>query len=236
MKPRAFDFDADYGRQYDNIIRLVFPAYDELFPIGLAMLAAALSEDAHLLIVGTGTGKEIATFAGRRPGWRFTGVDPSEQMVEQAVRRVRAAGIEQRVSLHHGYVADLPPEPRFDAATLVCVMHFVPDDGSKLKLLRDIAARLRAAAPLLLVDACGRRGSEALERMMAAWMWYVRDRGLTMKDQRAYEKQVRDGVHSVPETRVRELLDQAGFEEPTRFFSAFVFDGWVTRRGPSRPD
>lgn len=227
---RPFDFDGDYGRQYDSIIRLVFPAYEELFPIALAMLAAELPEDAQLLIVGAGTGKEIATFAARRPGWSFTGVDPSQQMLDRAAKRVRAAGIAHRVTLHCGYVADLPDGRRFDAATLVCVMHFLRDDGGKQALLEDVAARLAPGAPLLLVDANGAAGTPALERMMRAWMWYVRDQGLTAAEQRAYEQHVRDGVVLVPDERLRALLGEAGFDDPVRFFSAFVFDGWIARR------
>ncbi len=233
---RPFDFDADYGRDYDRIIRRVFPAYDELFPIALAMLAATLPEEAHLLIVGAGTGKEIGTFAARRPGWRFTGVDPSAQMIAQAAARARAAGIERRVTLHEGYVAALPTDRRFDAAAMVCVMHFMSDDGGKRALLDDIAARLTPGAPFIVVDACGQEGSPELERMMAAWMWYVRDQGLTTEDQRAYEQQVRRGVHPVSESRMLTLFEEAGFTTPTRFFSAFVFAGWMARRGAEGRD
>lgn len=232
---RPFDFDADYGRAYDEIIRRVFPAYEDLFLMVLATLEPVTREGADVLVAGCGTGMELATFATRRPDWRLTGVDPSAQMLAQAARRVTAAGAGDRVTLHRGTVASLPPAARFDAATLICVLHFVPDDGGKLRLLRDLAVRLEAGAPLVLVDANGQARSPAHERLMTAWMGYVRHRGLSGEEQCGYERQVRDGVYFVTAERIRGLLAEAGFVAPTRFFSAFVFDGWVTQRSGRTP-
>jgi tRNA (cmo5U34)-methyltransferase len=225
-----FDFDAAYGARYDAFIKRVFPGYEALFDMTLAHLSGALGDQADLLIVGSGSGTEIMTFGSRRPGWRFTGVDPSQQMVEIAGRRVREAGLDGRVRLHHGLVAELPAERAFDAATLICVMHFVPDDGAKQALLSDVAGRLRSGGALVLVDAIGEPGTPGFDQEMAAWMRYVQLRGLTPAEQLEYHRQVMASVSFITEPRIMELLRAAGFAEPDRFFAGFLFNGWVARR------
>lgn len=57
------------------------------------------------------------------------------------------------LKLQTGIVADLPEHDRFDAATLILVMHFIPDnEEGKIRLLRNIAQRLRKGVPLIISD------------------------------------------------------------------------------------
>lgn len=63
----------------------------------------------------------------------------------------------ERVQLYRGYVDSLPEAKIYDAATLLLVMHFIPDDGSKLLLLQNIAKRLRSGATFVLADLHGDR-------------------------------------------------------------------------------
>lgn len=73
-----------------------------------------------LIDVGTGTGRGALPFA--RKGWRVTGVDSSEAMLEEC-RRL-AEGIQ--IELRRGDVLDLPVEDAsFDSlVSLNCIMHF----------------------------------------------------------------------------------------------------------------
>ena len=83
------------------------------------MTALLLSEQApgaaHLLIVGAGGGLELASLATAKPGWRFTGVDPSPAMLDLA--RVAVAPFAERVHLVEGTVDQAPAGP-FDGAKL----------------------------------------------------------------------------------------------------------------------
>ncbi len=227
MKP--FDFDAEYGAQYDTLIRQVVPGYDDLHLSVLAVFST-LPEAAEVLVVGIGSGAELVTLGRGGRGWRITGVEPSEQMIAIATERVRRAAVNGRVRIHHGYVDGLPPEPAFDAATLVCVLHFLPDDGAKLGLLRAIAERLRPGATFVLVDGYGAPGTDEFARMWNGWMALIPLKGLAGADLDDYRRQVEEGVHFIPGERVAELLGQAGFTAVRQFYRGFVFGGWVATR------
>lgn len=228
MKP--FDFDADYGAGYDTLIRQVVPGYDDLHIAVLAELTP-VADDADVMVVGIGAGAELVTLGRARSGWRLTGVEPSAQMIAITRERLRRAGLDARVRIHAGYTDGLPDERAYDAATLVCVMHFLLDDGAKLALLRSIASRLRPGARLILVDGCGARGTPQFEADWNGWMQFIRGKGLTGTELDAYRRQVEAGVHFVPATRIVELLRASGFEQIRQFYRAFVFGGWTAVLG-----
>lgn len=227
----GFDFESEYGTQYDRLIRRIVPGYEDLFAQILAFLWEALPDEADVLVVGAGSGSELLSFGVRRPAWRLLGVEPSQQMAAIVTERVRAAGLDRRVRTHRGYASELPAERRFDAATLDLVLHFLPDDGAKQGLLRDIAARLRPGAPFVLVDGHGEPGTPGFARVMAGWMRYLRIRGMSEEDLATYRGEVDAGVHFIGEQRLLELCRAAGFEEPVGFYRSMVFGGWVMRAG-----
>jgi tRNA (cmo5U34)-methyltransferase len=212
------------------VIRQVVPGYEQLNTMVLAFFEARVPLGASVLVVGAGTGSELVAFGWARPEWRLTGVEPSAQMADFAVERLRAAGLGGRVQLHRGYAHDLPAEPAFDAATLISVMHFLPDDGAKLSLLESIASRLRPGAPFALMDANGEPGTPEHEELMAAWMAFVRLQGMTPEEQEEYAEQVRTGVHWTSERRTRELLAEAGFVDVRLFYRGLLFGAWVATR------
>ncbi len=230
----ATDFDRNPPvavGSYDESIRTFAAAYDQLFPMAYACLRSIAGDDARLLIVGAGTGMEICTFGPRSPRWRFTGVDPSADMLAIARSRIEAARLADRVTLRQGYVHDLPAESRFDAATCILVMHFLPDDGSKRLLLKSIADRLKPGAPLVLVDDFGDAGSGAFRLMLGAWKTYVIGQGADPAVvEYAFGEENRKRFHYVSEERIAELLREAGFGPPARFFTGFLYGGWMALR------
>lgn len=226
----GFDFDGDYAARYERVIRQVVPGYDDLMHLTPAALRMRVGPAARVLVVGAGSGNELAAYAQGEPGWHLMAVEPSERMLAQARARMAGLGMESRVEFFPGHLADLPETEPFDAATLLLVLHFQPDDGSKLGLLRDIAARLRPGAPVALVDSHGNSGTPAFDRMMEAWMRFARYHGVSKEEEALYREQVRDGVFNVSEERVTELLRDAGFGTPSQFYRALVFGGWVAQR------
>ncbi|HUF28749.1 MAG TPA: class I SAM-dependent methyltransferase [Gemmatimonadaceae bacterium] len=230
MSSAGFDFDAEYGANYDRIIRQVVPAYDHLFPMVLALLRDRVRRDARVLVTGVGSGSELVTFASAEPGWLLTGVDPSAQMLAITRAKLAQRGVASRVTLHQGVTQELPPAAPFDAATLICVLHFHPDDGAKLELLRAIAERLRPGAPLALIDGRGEPGTPEFEAMFAAWMRFIELMGMDDEGRATYRAQLEASVRWIPERRLRELLAEAGFGEVARFYEALAFGGWLAVR------
>ena len=230
MHEEAFDFDGVYGEGYEALARRVIPGYATLFPMVGALIDPDLPPGARVLVVGAGTGIELVTFKRIRPDLRLHGVDPADQMLELARRRVTAAGLADGITYQHGYTSNVPPAPPFDAATLINVLHFVPDDGSKAELIADIAARLKPGGVFVLFDLHGDPGSEEHERYMPAWRRYWKIRGMSEAEGSDFEERIRLGIHFAAPERVVELARAAGFIQPRRFYQSLLYGGWTFRR------
>jgi SAM-dependent methyltransferase len=98
---------------------------------------------AHLLDLGCGPGSDAAVLAAR--GYRITAIDWSRAMVEEAGRRVRDAGVADRVDIQHVGIHEIErlerAAPPFDAAysnfgPLNCV-------ADLQAVARSVAARLK---------------------------------------------------------------------------------------------
>ncbi|MBI5120782.1 MAG: methyltransferase domain-containing protein [Rhodospirillales bacterium] len=223
-------FHDQRASRYDDTVRKVIPGYETLHAMAQFLLEDILGHDAHLLIAGCGTGEEIERLAPHHPGWRFTGVDPSDAMLKQASERLKAKGLQDRAQLVCGTVADLEPATKFDAAACLLVMHFLPDDGTKANLLSGIAQSLKPGAPLILADLHGASDSPRYARMLAAWTRWQLAHGIDPVEVEKGLKHVARDIHFVSETRLFKLLHQAGFTGVEHFHQAFLFGGWLAFR------
>lgn len=85
---------------------------------------------ARVLDVATGTGL-VARELVRRRGVRVVGLDQSEAMLGEAVRRTRAAGLGERIRFVLGRAERLPfPDGAFDAVTFTYLLRYVDDPGA----------------------------------------------------------------------------------------------------------
>ncbi len=227
----AGTFDRERALSYDDNVHRLWAGYGAMRQVIAEVMAAALAgkEAASLLMVGIGTGSEVkplARYAGA--GVRFTGVDPSPEMLAVAREKLAAEGLLERTSLHACELRDLARGPLFDGAQMIGVLHHLPGDEARLELLREIAGRLKPGAPFVI--GC-RTGDDPL-------LWAVEDRRF-FADGRPPEaaEQRRKAVASlrVPasEAEVFALLAQAGFVEPRLIFGELHLKTWVTRYEPS---
>lgn len=138
---------SDYRR-----VQHVMPGVDALYRCIRAICDAKLEQDAQILIVGAGGGREIEALANSRRQYRLTGIDPSNAMLDVAREYVGLAQAGERVELIEGLTTDLPEIATFDAATSILVMHFLPDDGCKQEYLHEIRRRLKPCSTYLHVD------------------------------------------------------------------------------------
>lgn len=230
MDEDIFDFDGNYGERYEVLARRVIPGYRTLFPMFTALIEPDLPRRGRVLVVGAGTGIEIVHLKRARPDLRVHGVDPSEHMLELAERRVAEAGLSEGVTLQLGYTADIPTTPLFDAATLVNVLHFVPDDGGKAALLADIARRLKPGGVFVFFDLHGGDTPDEHDRYLSAWRRYWKIRDMSPEEMRDFNDRIREGIHFTPAARSIELALAAGFAEPERFYRSLLYGGWTFRR------
>jgi len=242
-------FDAARAARYDQDIPLAIPGYGVLHALTATLCAELLGArdggppEARVLLAGAGTGAELWALAAAGPAWRFVAADPSADMLAHLRARAASLGVHGRVTVHAGEVATLPgggPEGGaegggpFDAATLLLVLHFLPDDGAKRALLGDVAARLRPGAPLFLADMAGEPGTAAFELLLGAWEAHLRAAAGAPADRaREAAAAVRAQLHCVSEARLAALLGETGFEAPVRYWQGLMAGAWVARRAPT---
>ena len=222
-------FDAAKSKRYDTQLRNGVPGYDALHHMVHRLLRAYLPEEANVLVVGGGTGKEVLTCAPSSPGWRFTVVEPSPEMAALCLDTCARQGLSERIELHQGYLDGLPEGQTFDAATAILVCQFVKEESKRTDLLIQIAARLKPGDPLVLVDLSGDRRTESFKLMLTSWKdYYTKGEGPeTVKHIFAH---LDKDIGFLPEDRIAKMLEECGFEPPQPFYRAFLFVGWVTRR------
>lgn len=200
------------------------PGRDALFSIARCYFENKLNENAKILVVGAGGGEEIVSLGKSNPSWSFVGVDLSEKMLELANTRIQQEGLKNDVRLHKRSVFDLE-DVDFDAATCFLTLHFVPDDGSKLKTLQTIQTKLKSNAPFILVDGAGNKGTAEFEDDILAWKLHAQNNGLSPEH---LDKLV-DNVMNLPfvtEERELELLAGAGFRQIKKIYQGIWIHGW----------
>jgi tRNA (cmo5U34)-methyltransferase len=150
-------------------------------------------------------------------------------MVAPAAAGVEQAGLADRVTWVTGYIDSLPQDAVFDAATLIGVLHHLPEDAAKKHVLDSIASRLRPGAPFIL--ACNHYAYTAQPLLLGVWRQRWRMQGATPEEITAKLAKIQHAaVPPESEEAVFGLLDRAGFEQPVRFFSSLFWGAWLARR------
>lgn len=231
---RQFDatkhFDEKRANVYEAKIRRIVPGYEVMHDLSLNLLHHALPAEADILVVGAGTGQEALTYARAHPGWRITGVDPTEKMLAVARDRVGAQGLSDRIDLHLGKVEDLPDTPGFDAATSILVMQFLPDNGGKKEYLARISRRLKPGARFIIIDLVGEPSSPEFAMLLSAWESRQRFTGEDAEEVDKDFAHIRRDLQFIPEERMMALLREAGFGQVQKFFQSYLFSGWIAER------
>lgn len=86
-------FDLSRANDYERQCRIGLAGYDACHELAACLLSSHLGAGTprHVLVVGAGgTAQEVQVAAAMEPSWRFTAVDPSRPMLEQAAARIQA--------------------------------------------------------------------------------------------------------------------------------------------------
>ncbi len=231
--PKAFNFDGQYGEEYNELASRVIPGYDELFVATFALLHQRLGPNAQVLIVGCGTGREIEVFAPQTNGWKFDCVDPSQSMVEYSRQVAKRIGVSSSVNFHHAYTHELKLDYLFDAATVINVMHFLLDDGSKDALMQSVAQRVKPGGTVILFDLHGDPNQPYFKLFYNAWMHYMDLRGYTGKKKERLLQRLETGIAYVDQNRIVQICSDAGLRLIHPFWSGLLYTGWLFERTAS---
>jgi tRNA (cmo5U34)-methyltransferase len=217
---------ANYDRRIVNFI----PGYAAMHATSRALLQAELPADAKVLIAGAGTGAEAVLFARRNPRWQIAGFDPSAKMLKIARRRAREAGVAKARFYVGGDAQAVVVPPYFDGATAILVMHFLPDDGAKLRFVRGIAKRLKRGGAFILCDGGGDWNSADFQFQFGGWRAFQLAHRPDPENVAAAMANMRGDLALVSAKRTREILRAAGFCKIRKFYQAFLFSAYVAHK------
>lgn len=218
-------FSGERAAKYNSFVNRWIPGYEQLMKYIPGLISVNSNREVEsVLVVGCGTGNELMAINDQQPSWKLMGIDPSPEMVVQARQLLTGRA---NVTIRDGRIENLSSELSYDAATLLLVLHFIPDDGSKLKLLQEIAARLKPGSPLVLIDIYSDRKNIDIQLQMLKGMLLSDVAGAEI-DERLLA--IKDRIQHISEDRLVQLVKQAGFAAIHRFLQAGIYGGWILLR------
>ncbi|MBQ4877902.1 class I SAM-dependent methyltransferase [Pseudoalteromonas luteoviolacea] len=219
-------FTGDEALSYDKRIGKLVLGYELLHHTTAAQLSVTLDQDATILVIGAGTGKDIIELAKHNAGWQFIAQDISADMLAIADQNFTNLGLSDRVTIHLGPIKDAIYQA--DAALCLLVLHFVSDNGDKAELLKQIGLNLRAGGQLFLADLM--QPDTDFER--AAQLHYCqKELGLTDAGAQTMRHQFQEAFYPISGARLHELTSLTGFCSPSLYFKALGFSAHAIAKG-----
>lgn len=222
-------FEGGRAQTYDQSIRLWCPDYDFIHALLPAVLHYHLGgeHDKDILVVGSGTGTEVVSFLHFTDAWHITGVDPSSEMMSQAEAKLKSFS-GNRYDLITGTVDALNQDKSYDAAVSVLLLQFLPDDGAKLQLLKEISKRLKQGGKLVFVDIFGE--GDSLSYNLSLLRAFLSTKGMESDMIENGIRHIRDDLFPISQERLGQLLHEAGLGEIHLFTQSLVFGGWLATK------
>ncbi|QIO36751.1 class I SAM-dependent methyltransferase [Bradyrhizobium sp. 1(2017)] len=199
------------------------PGYNAMLSMAAILLAERARDDARILVLGAGGGLELKTFAQAQPGWSFDGVDPSAAMLGLA--RQTLGSLAPRAHLHQGYVDDTPDGP-FDGASCLLTLHFV-DVAERRRIAAEIRRRLKPGAAFVAAHLSAPNGDEERPLWLSRYSAFLTASGVEPEQATAARNAVTNHLEILTPAQDEAILREAGFSEPTLFYTGFTFRGWV---------
>ncbi|MDP2699771.1 class I SAM-dependent methyltransferase [Thalassospira sp.] len=218
--------DPDTISSYAEMAERNVPALRDLHRMVSLLLAEKVPADGRILVLGAGGGLELRAMARQNPDWRFDGVDPSPQMLDQA--RAVTHEFTDRITLHEGYIEDGPEGP-FDGATCLLTLHFLSQE-ERVRTLRDICRRLHTGAPLVIVHHSFENDDAGKDKWLSRFATYIATSEMGDAGNGINVEAMKERLPVLsPEQDVSTLLE-AGFSQVELFYAALTFRGWVAYR------
>ncbi|MEW4150284.1 class I SAM-dependent methyltransferase [Bacillus thuringiensis] len=215
---------------YEQRIPCKIPGYYHLYEMMNHFLFTTLPKEninPNLLAIGAGGGQEILSIGKQNSNLYFTGVDPSESMLQLAKKRINNEGIQNHVHLVHGTIHTLLPNQLFDAATCMLVLHFIPTNKEKKELINDISSRLKPGAPFFLSSINGVPHTSMFSTQLHAWRNHMMQNQIPLEDWDRFENSFETEIFPISEANLLTIMKECDFTQMTRFFTSFLIDGYI---------
>ena len=175
-RTKSQEFFSSSVSQWD---RLRGELYGERFHLGA--LAAFARNEWVVGDLGCGTGETSAAIAPFVQ--HVIAVDASAQMLQAARKRLQTL---ENVELRRGDLEALPiDDARLDAATLMLVLHYVPEPA---RALAEVARVLKPGGRCLLVDMLPHDRDSYRQQMGHVWLGFAEDQVVRMFEEAGFQK------------------------------------------------
>jgi tRNA (cmo5U34)-methyltransferase len=213
-------FNAAHARSYVEGPPRQVPGFAGLQRMTSMLLAERVSPHGRVLVLGAGGGLELKALADDHPGWTFTGVDPSADMLRVAHQIVGPHAA--RIRLHEGYIEAAPVGP-FEGGTCLLTLHFVPRD-QRLETLRQIHRRLVRSAPFVVAHLSFAQTEPERSMWIAR---HVAFGGTDPANAESARQAIATRLSVLSPEEDEAMLRQAGFSNVSLFYAGLSFRGWV---------
>lgn len=210
---------------YDDHICKLIPGYELVHQQIEAILSTELPENAHILIVGCGTGYELSYLLQQHPNWTFTAIDPSAAMLEQARKQLASIGAEQRVQFIQCTTQELDQQNSFDAALAILVVHFIPEP-QKSDFFQAIYQSLKAGGIGLTYDLMQPEDENELKVMQKM----AQQTGLSVQQSENMLARLQQDFFLISVEDSNELLTKVGFKQRKIYSQIMNYYGFLLRK------
>jgi tRNA (cmo5U34)-methyltransferase len=217
------------AQSYDRARRQLVPAIDDFYGTALSLIPFERDAAVRVLDLGAGTGLLSALIAEKFPRARFTLVDLSQAMLDQA--RQRFAGDPERF---HFLASDFAGERlsgRYEAVVSALAIHHVNDEA-KRRLFRNIHEVLCDEGVFVNADQVLGATAEIDEQYKAAWLRQVREQGVRESDLAAALERMKEDEMSTLDSQLK-FLEEVGFGIVDCWYKNFGFVVYAGRKGSS---
>ena len=203
---------------YDQHIVKLIPGYELIHQQIAAILQHHLPESARVLVVGCGTGYELAYLNQQHPDWQLTALDLSAAMLETAQQRL-AGGVTQ-IEWVEGDLNCLDSTAQYDAVLSILVAHFI-EPSKKQDFFQSIYRHLKPKGILLNVDLT----QPEQESDLAMLQQVCEQTGLTPEQSQKMRQRLQQDFHLLSPEQNIQLLHRAGFVRVTGFWQMLQYHG-----------
>lgn len=222
-------FDRERASNYDKQLAKLAPMRDGL-DLSICMVLSELPDDARILCVGAGTGRELIHLAQHFPPWQFTAVEPAAPMLDICRQKAEEYGIASRCTFHEGYLDSLPASEAFDAATCILVSHLFTQQEERRNFFRQIAARLLPDGYLVSADLASDMSSAAYHSLLEVWLRMLRYAETPTEEIEKFLASFGRDAAIIPTQEVAAIIAASGFDAPVLFLQTLLIHAWYAKR------
>jgi tRNA (cmo5U34)-methyltransferase len=229
MERKTYGFGAERAKKYDSDIVKALPGYLGLHQLVAAVLESYLTSPSQVLVVGAGTGTDIEPLTLIKNCQGVVAYEPEEAMAHYGQKKTGAVFNNKSIQWCVCPLSDMTLQ-QYGAAVMTLVLHFLPDDGNKANLLREIHQRLLPKGKLVFVNLIKPESQETETSFLKAWESYNALNGIPKSEYEVFFKERVKQINMVTETRERELWESQGFKEISKFTAALFLQGFVLEK------